>query len=583
MERGATVSATTVLRGVLATRALRATVRRAGPAALLLHPAAAAAAAAAAVAMASSPGLLFSRSLKWGALLSLSQKVVSFTLNQLLVRWTSPEVFGLASIELELMLSTLLFLSREGIRLALLRETLGAASSRAQVQQFVNLSWVPCIVVISLSLLLHYYFVRTAGGRPTTTAWVVVLYCIGATLEAMGEPWVNVYQNFAMMIPKMQAESVGVFIKSIVTFATVAYLDLGVVGFGCAQVAYGLVYLIVLVFHTRSVKRDGNISMRLAEFLPGPTASYSPTDGEILRGAPLFGGQAISVTLAATGSCLLKHVLTEADKIFLSLTQSHYDQGIFSVANNYASLIVRVLFLPLEDSARVVFSKMSNTNSVTARATRQSRQAEQMSITVLLQLLRVVALVGIVFPLFGPSHVEVVVWYAFGSKWRGSNAIEQTLVAFCFYIFILGLNGISEAFVNVAASRGAGFAGMNFGLVVSFGIYATVASILVVRIGTSGIVYANCAAMLVRIVSSFWFIGSRFDCPWTSLLPSAQQAMAMFVASSFCFLSSRRYNKSGHGHRDALEHVSVGAIVFLALIVSYKKVILGQIKRLRNA
>jgi hypothetical protein len=39
-------------------------------------------------------------------------KMCTFTLNQLMIRYSSPELFGLVSVELELILSTLLFLSR---------------------------------------------------------------------------------------------------------------------------------------------------------------------------------------------------------------------------------------------------------------------------------------------------------------------------------------------------------------------------------------------------------------------------------------------------------------------------------------
>lgn len=40
------------------------------------------------------------------------QKICTFALNQVMLRYSGPAVFGLASIELELLLSTLLFLSR---------------------------------------------------------------------------------------------------------------------------------------------------------------------------------------------------------------------------------------------------------------------------------------------------------------------------------------------------------------------------------------------------------------------------------------------------------------------------------------
>jgi len=42
------------------------------------------------------------------------QKVITFTFNNLIVRQTNPQIFGVAAVQLELLLSTMLFLSREG-------------------------------------------------------------------------------------------------------------------------------------------------------------------------------------------------------------------------------------------------------------------------------------------------------------------------------------------------------------------------------------------------------------------------------------------------------------------------------------
>jgi len=45
-------------------------------------------------------------------LINLFQKLCSFVLNNLLVRYTDPSTFGLAAIQLELLCSCFLFLSR---------------------------------------------------------------------------------------------------------------------------------------------------------------------------------------------------------------------------------------------------------------------------------------------------------------------------------------------------------------------------------------------------------------------------------------------------------------------------------------
>jgi oligosaccharide translocation protein RFT1 len=53
---------------------------------------------------------------KWNLIFTVLQKLISFTLNQSLYAYfgIGPEILGQAAIQLELLLSTLLFLSREG-------------------------------------------------------------------------------------------------------------------------------------------------------------------------------------------------------------------------------------------------------------------------------------------------------------------------------------------------------------------------------------------------------------------------------------------------------------------------------------
>ena len=78
--------------------------------------------------------------------LQLFSRLFTFTLNQVLIRMASPEVFGAAAIQFELILSTILFLSREGVRTTILRvKTPGPAS--------MNLSFVPMMVGIPLGLV----------------------------------------------------------------------------------------------------------------------------------------------------------------------------------------------------------------------------------------------------------------------------------------------------------------------------------------------------------------------------------------------------------------------------------------------
>jgi len=519
------------------------------------------------------------QSIRWGAILNVGQKLISFTLNQLLLRWTTPEVIGLASVQLELVLSSLLFLSREGIRLALLRESL---KTRVVIQRFINLSWVPFSLVIAVSIAIcsWQWIENRFNNFESEKFQALCFYVIGAVLEAAGEPWVNVFQNCSQVLPKMRAESVGLLVKSFITFVLIVYLDMGVKSFGVAQIAYGLSYLITLICHTPGARTVSGSAMQLSDFvarsLPVLQKKSSIVDGDDDHDCSLYFGQRARLfAISVTSSCILKHILTEADKIILSLTQSNFDQGIFAVANNYASLVVRTLFLPLEDSSRIALSKLTSA-AEGSRVTRKNREALNRSKKMFIDILRIVGLIGIIFPAFGPSYVHVATNYIFSAKWQGSE-IEQTLVAFCFYIFVLGINGITEAYVQVMITTG-GFGSLNLGLVASFVVYSAVATLFVGRSGTAGVVFAGTCAMVVRIISSFLIIkrclhnqGDATASLILPLVPSATQFGSLAVVSLMCYISSERYKASKHHHRDAVEHVAIGATLFVVLIAVHRR------------
>lgn len=62
-----------------------------------------------------STGAALSASLSLVAL-QIGSRLFSFGLNQLLLRATSPDAFGVATIQLDTLLATLLFFLREGLR-----------------------------------------------------------------------------------------------------------------------------------------------------------------------------------------------------------------------------------------------------------------------------------------------------------------------------------------------------------------------------------------------------------------------------------------------------------------------------------
>lgn len=595
----------------------------------------------------------------WLLLFTIVQRLLTFSLNQALIQWTSPEVFGYAAIKLELVLSTLLFVSREGIRLVSLRCPINNPS---QLQRVVNLSWLPpvmILLIVALSCGVNYALchINVHCWSLDADAISIFLYCLGAFLEALGEPWRNVSQNVLELKPRLRADMIAIVFRSIVTFVAVAMFDLGAVGFGLAQIAFGLVHFLTLVCHTNSITVAGT-ACAIKDFLPHSaqiSVDISDTSRLLKWWASFVEPTMFMEACTTTSSSVLKHALTESDKIVLSLCSSTYDQGIFAVANNYGSLVARMIYLPIEESSRLAFAKMSSelnerkarpvrtpsnslpendksdggTNSHVAYNNDESSKSssnndittscddielrahrlEAMS-SLLCRLLAVVGLIGVIFPAFGVSYVRLAVRYALGAKWRGEETVK-TLQAFCWYIFVMGINGVSESFVYAVATE-RDYRMVNASMVCSTAAYVAFSVPLVTRLGTCGVVIGGALSMVVRISFNFYFIQSYFvravivdfgstsnaeakkeakekdgvsvvggssfagagpgagaaKKPITALVPPPALAVVLALCAAAAVLSAQRYRESDQGLRAALLHLAVGIAAFIAFAVA---------------
>lgn len=119
--------------------------------------------------------------------LQLATRVLTFVLNQALLRWSTPQVFGTVSIQLDLLLHTTLFIAREPMRDAVLRLP---PANFAQAQ-FKNTTWLPVLFGIPLAWALALVYMATSSlnvriqpGFNTT----VVAYAFSASFELLAEP-----------------------------------------------------------------------------------------------------------------------------------------------------------------------------------------------------------------------------------------------------------------------------------------------------------------------------------------------------------------------------------------------------------
>ena len=199
-------------------------------------------------------------------LLQLFSRLFTFALNQALVRLASPQIFGTAAIQFELLLSTILFLCREGVRNALLRAH--TSSKRQQpdpaTDLVANISHIPVLLGIPTAIITTILYV-TASSRSTKSQphfhVSVALYAVAAFFELASEPLYIRAQNDLRFDVRVRAEGSAIVSKTIVTFTilVVAPSKWALVAFASGQVAYGF---IILASYLRAYGRQGLFRLR---------------------------------------------------------------------------------------------------------------------------------------------------------------------------------------------------------------------------------------------------------------------------------------------------------------------------------
>ncbi|KAJ5760067.1 hypothetical protein N7520_007223 [Penicillium odoratum] len=446
-------------------------------------------------------------------LIQLTSRIVTFGSNQLILRTLSPLVLGVAA-QLELYQVTILYFSRESIRMAIQRQPMTAELSETgrslpymqstASQSVVNVSYLSLFLgvpsTIMLTILYRHFAPMQALILPFFEAGVIITG-VAALLELSIEPFFAIVQQRMWYEKRAAVEMPAAFIKSLVTCSAFLYASqtgrqVGILPFALGHLSYSLTliggYCLSLL---------PRASERRFSYLPAVIKQQSD-DRQYLLGC--FSRRLTILAASVFIQSIVKHLLTQGDSMILAALSSLEDQGIYSLASNYGGLIARVIFQPLEESSRNLFSTLLSPDNSGKRNPAQIRVAKGH----LIDLLRAYQLLSIlIFPL-GPIMVPQVLRIIGGSQWT-SPLVGDLLSLYCYYIPFLAFNGITEAFVSSAANpreiqRQTAWMG------VFSACYALVSYLLleVWSLGGYGLVLANIVNMLVRTLWSYTFIQS---------------------------------------------------------------------------
>ncbi len=472
------------------------------------------------------------RGVKLMVLLQLLTRVVTFGLNTLVLRGVDTAVVGAAS-QLQLITNLTLFFSREAVRRVLARGDGGGGEL---------LAWLPLVPLGLVSCAAAAWIWGGGGGADEAVPQLglaVRMTLLASLIELAGEPAFVANLRAMRYRARFVIESCAVFAMCATLFVSVRVLELGVLGWGLGQVAYAV------VSSAGNVAAAGTASVAACRKWPS---------GAYVRLWAAFQWQSTQQVL-----------LQEGERIVLRLSGlSLSDQGVYSIVANLGSLLVRSLFLPLEEVACTYFSRLL------AKGNEKRAEAAE----VLAVVLHLLLLVSLCIVSLGPPLAYFALDLLYGVR-VAATAGPDILRAYCVYVSLLGLNGVTEAFVRATISPGQQYR-LNALLVVFSSVYVVACFVLMQSsLGSVGLVYANCISMALRLAYSLYFIrGHLPGFQWRSIVPPlpvlavlAVSRVALSVASpEMCNAELQRW-VGGLPGRSCWVLVALGAAAFAVAMV----------------
>jgi hypothetical protein len=440
-------------------------------------------------------------------LLQVGSRALTFAVNQVLLRFLSPELLGI-SAQLELFSISVLYFARESLRVALQRQA-------HSIQAVVNLSYLGVFFGIPLTYALAFLILRS--GIPDAPYFVdaLNLYCLATFIELLTEPAFSAVQQKLLYKVRASAESTATLFRCLGTcgsamWASKTGVDIGALPFAFGQLAYASALLAVYTYKLWPVTKLGQFSL-LPKRIPST------------RDAPAvlnyFSAPLLRLTGSLTLQSSLKYVLTQGDSLLITTLASLSDQGAYALASNYGGLVARMLFQPIEESSRNLFAKLcadstpisepKTSQRKSEEATEQENNVKQAS-NILTTVLRLYSILSLFAACLGPTIAPILLSIVAGKKWSETSASE-TLSMYCYYIPFLAFNGVTEAFVAAVATNKELYIQSIF-MGVFFALFAGSAWFFIGQLGWggSGVVAANSVNMGLRIVWNLWFIKGFF-------------------------------------------------------------------------